>query len=163
MRRDPTDTVNCYEYLGTVIHQSGKLTEEIRKRVNKASNAYYTINHTIFGTKEILTKTKARVYTSIIQPILQYGAESWVTNKNEIGQETAMQMKCCRRIMGKTRRDRIRNETIREQVGLTAVSQKLEERQLSWFGHVTRMDAERKPRQYLEAKAQGRRPISRKG
>lgn len=153
--------VSSYQYLGTAVHQTGKLTEEVRQRVRKASGAYYAMNNVLFGKKEVSTKTKARVYTAIIEPILLYGAESWVAHKNEVSQVNAVQMKCCRRMVGKTRRDRIRNDTIREQTKLPAVSQRIEERQLCWYGHVARMHGERKPRQYMEAKAQGRRPIGR--
>jgi hypothetical protein len=153
--------VSNYEYLGTTIHQTGKLREEIRNRVKKASNAYYAMGRCIFGKNEIARQTKVRVYTAIVEPILLYGSESWVANKNEFSLINSVQMKCCRRIAGKTRRDRIRNDRIRELVNLPPISQRMEDRQLSWYGHVVRMHEERKPRLYMEARAQGRRPIGR--
>jgi hypothetical protein len=39
---------------------------------------------------------------------------------------------------GKTRRDRIRNDTIRERVGVALIVEKLVENRLRWFGHVER-------------------------
>ncbi|KAF3631468.1 hypothetical protein FXO37_27947 [Capsicum annuum] len=44
---------------------------------------------------------------------------------------------------GLTRGDRVRNETIREKVGVTSVECKMREARLRWFGHVKRrgMDA----------------------
>jgi hypothetical protein len=48
--------------------------------------------------------------------------------------------------VGKTKRDRVRSERIREQVGQESVRRVLEERQLRWFGHVYTMEGDRKPK-----------------
>jgi hypothetical protein len=37
------------EYLGTIIHQNGKIEEEVLNRVRKTNNIYYQLNQTIFG------------------------------------------------------------------------------------------------------------------
>ena len=47
-----------FEYLGTIIHQCGKIQEEVNNRVTKCNRAYYQINQTIFGKKEINPQTK---------------------------------------------------------------------------------------------------------
>jgi hypothetical protein len=70
-------------------------------------------------------------------------------------------MKCFRRIAGKTRRDRIRNERIREDLGQEGKENILVKRQLKWYGHVVRMGEDRKPKQFLEARPEGRRPRGR--
>ena len=43
---------------------------------------------------------------------------------------------------GKTRRDRIRNETAREMVGIAPIEEMLRENRLRWFGHVYRRPAD---------------------
>jgi hypothetical protein len=53
-------------------------------------------------------------------------------------------MRCYRKIARKTKRDWVRSERIREQVGQESVRRVLEERQLRWFCHVYRMERERK-------------------
>jgi hypothetical protein len=55
----------------------------------------------------------------------------------------------------------VRSERIREQVGQESVRRLLEERQLKWFGHVYRMERERKPKQFMEAQAEGRKQMGR--
>ncbi|PSN34137.1 hypothetical protein C0J52_26432, partial [Blattella germanica] len=94
------------------------------------------------------------VYKSVIEPVLLYGGENWTVGGRDIRSVGTVEMKCYRRIMGKTRRDRIRNDRIRE-------SLKQEKRQLKWFGHVVRMDERSKPKQIMEARVEGTRTRGR--
>jgi hypothetical protein len=41
------------------------------------------------------------------------------------------------------RRDRIRNKTIRETIGVQPIQEYVERSQLRWYGHVNRMDDKR--------------------
>lgn len=66
-------------------------------------------------------------------------------------------MKYLRRIVGRTKRDRIRNTVTREEVGLEPLIQEVEKRQLKWYGHVVRMTRTREPRRILEARPEGTR------
>jgi hypothetical protein len=56
----------------------------------------------------------------------------------------------------------IRSERIREQVGQESLRSVLEERQHKWFGHVYRMERERKPKQFMEAEVEGRKQRGRR-
>ena len=49
----------------------------------------------------------------------------------------------------------------REDLQLPPISKRIEDRQLRWFGHVTRTEEHQKPRQFVEARPQGKRPIGR--
>jgi hypothetical protein len=102
------------------------------------------MNIIIFYKRELEMKTKTRIYQSVIAPILLYGSECWPTQEKHVSRITATEMTCYyRKIMGKTKPDRVRSERIREQVGQESVRRVLEERQLRWFGHVYRMKREK--------------------
>jgi hypothetical protein len=64
-------------------------------------------------------------------------------------------LKYLRRVIGKTRRDKIRNEMIRMNLGTQQLQNKIEEAQLRWFGHLKRMDEERLTKQVWEARTEG--------
>jgi hypothetical protein len=53
------EQTTSFEYLGTIIHQNGKI-EEVLNRVRKTNNMYYQLNQTIFGKKEINTNKGTR-------------------------------------------------------------------------------------------------------
>ena len=61
-------------------------------------------------------------------------------------------MKSLRKIAGHTRRDKIRNQTIREDMDITPVTETIETKTLKWFGHVTRMKEDRLTRRVMEVK-----------
>jgi hypothetical protein len=85
-----------------------------------------------------------------------YGSESWPTQEKHVIRITATELKYYRKIVGKTKRDQVRSERIRDQVGQESVRRVLGERQLRWFGHVYRMERDRKPDQFMEAQGEGR-------
>ena len=69
----------------------------------------------------------------------------------------SFETKYLRRTAGKTRRDGIRNDRIREYLNQKkTLADIIVERQLKWFGHVYRMPEERKPRQAMEVRRERR-------
>ena len=149
--------VDSYEYLGTIISRDGKIDQEVLNRTRKTTSAYYEICNTIVGKREISTKTKMQIYKSVIVPIAQYGTESLALMDKHRSKLTGAEMKYLRRTVGKTRRDRVRNERIREEVNLRkSLIEVIEDRQLKWYGHTYRMPEERKPKQIMEMRTEGR-------
>ena len=71
------------------------------------------------------------------------------------------EMKYLRRVAGKTRRDRVRNNIIREEVGQTAIQEHIKKKELRWFGHLNRLDENRIPRKVFEARTEGTRTRGR--
>ena len=48
-------------------------------------------------------------------------------------------MKCLRRMLGVTRRDRLRNEDIRKKVDTASVLDFIKKQQIQWFGSISRL------------------------
>jgi hypothetical protein len=67
------------------------------------------------------------------------------------------EMKYLRKVVGKTRRDQIRNTKIRTRLKQESVKVLIEKRTLIWYGHAVRMVSERKPKLVLEARPEGER------
>lgn len=122
---------------------------------------YYQFNKTILGKKEVALKTKMQLYQSVLVPTLTYGMESIPLQDKHISKIQSSEMKYLRKAVNKTRRDRIRNERIREEVGQGSLEEKIEQKQLKWWGHAFRMTEDSKAKQMLEVRVQGRRGIGR--
>ena len=83
--------------------------------------------------------TKAKLINSIFLPTLTYQCQTWTLTKTLEQKITTCEMKCLRRAVNKTRRDKIRNEVIRDLVGATPALQHIEQQRIKWFGHLIRM------------------------
>ena len=107
--------------------------------------------------KDVSTRTKAIVYKTVYQPILTYSSESWTLTPQLHSRLQASEMKYLRQMVNKMRRNRIRNQTIRNSLQLEPLSSYIERNQLCWYGHMVRMSENRLPRKARECKPTGRR------
>ena len=71
-----------------------------------------------------------------------YGTECWAVNGVHEHKVSVAEMKMLRWMSGHTRLDRIRNEDMREKVGVAPIIEKMGETRLRWFGHVERRPIE---------------------
>ena len=76
-----------------------------------------------------------------------YGSETWRLTENNKRQVEATKMDVLRRSSRISRNKRIRNVTIRQQIGLEeTIVKEIEQNQLTWYGHVQRMVEGRLPK-----------------
>ncbi|AQK94598.1 Nuclear pore complex protein NUP205 [Zea mays] len=87
-------------------------------------------------------KLKGKFYRTAIRPAMLYGAECWPTKRRHVQQLSVAEMRMLRWICGHTRRDRVRNDDIRERVGVTPIEEKLMQHRLRWFGYIQRRPEE---------------------
>jgi hypothetical protein len=104
---------------------------------------------------------KVQLCKSVYVAIRSYAAASWATASKNENRITAAEVKLLRRSLGKTRRDRCRNGTVREQLEQESLIDGIERRKLRWYRHLVRMAEDRKPRQILEARIEGKRERGR--
>ena len=60
-----------------------------------------------------------------------YGCETWTVQRRHVSKLQAFEMMCLRRVQGLTRMDRVRNEEVREALGLEAVIEMVK-KQSNW-------------------------------
>ena len=71
-----------------------------------------------------------------------YGAECWPTKRRHVQQLNVAEMRMLRWICGHTRMDRVRNDDIRDRLGVAPIEEKLIQYRLRWFGYVQRRPSE---------------------
>lgn len=144
------ERVTTYDYLGSILTEDGKIDRELSNRQNKSTIIYYSLNKTIWGHRDIDLETKIKIYNTITVPIITYACENWTLRKKDESKINAMEMKHLRRLAGKTKWDRIKNEDIREITKQEPIMRKIRRKQLNWYGHIVRMKTDRITRKIME-------------
>jgi hypothetical protein len=73
-------------------------------------------------------------------PVLLYGSETWTPRKRDWNRILAAEMKYLRTVKRCTILDQIRNEDIRNEVGISPLSEKIIEYGNKWKVHLQRME-----------------------
>ena len=124
--------VTKFRYLGSIIQQ-----DVVSHRIQPGWYKWKKATGVICDRK-VPNKVKEKFYRTAIRPTMLYGSECWaVKGQHEHKMEVA-EMRMLRWICGHTRKDRIRNTRIGEQVGVACIEEKMVESRLRWFGHVQR-------------------------
>ena len=118
--------------------------------------------HPIWRAKDISNQTKIALYMSLVLSIVLYAAETCTLRKRNQDRLLSFEMSCLRRILGISRRDRIRNDNIRQRLDLeTTIMVRNHSRRLTYYGHVIRMYNNRLPLITLFGSTRGTRPKGR--
>ena len=80
-----------------------------------------------------------------------YGLETVAITKKQVEEMEVAEMKMLRFAMGVTRKDKIRNEYIRDTVKVERLGMKMREVKLRWHGHVMRKDEEHVGRKMMKS------------
>jgi hypothetical protein len=128
-----------YKYLGVIFDTSGTDNKEIRSRVTEARKYIACLNG-ILWRKDIRKERKLNIYNALIKSNLLCGSETWRLTENNKRRVEATEMDALRRSSRISRKERIRNVTIRQQIGLEeTIVKEIEQNQLTWYGHGQRM------------------------
>lgn len=146
-----------YKYLGSYVAQDGNSERDVQSRISQGRIAIQKLN-SILWSKNITMKTKTNIYQAIVEPITTYGAECWQLTDRNKEKLKAVEMDFLRRACRVSRLDHVRNDIIRERANVTvSITDKIESRQLVWYGHIKRMNDERWPKRILEYTPMNRR------
>ena len=137
------EQVLSINYLGVQFTSFKDLNTEVRQQAIKASEISGSLNETIWSNRHLRNETKVRVYKSVIRPILTYAAETRSDTAKSAQILEIAEMKTLRRIIKKTRIDKMRNERIREICGIQTVTSWVQRRRTESSMHVSRMPEDR--------------------
>lgn len=150
-----------YKYLGSMISSEGTSNDDIRYRVQQGQKCVRIFN-SLLWSNHIKINTKMTIYRAIVEPILTYGSECWqLSGRNRKRVET-VEMDYIRRASRVSRLERIPNQEIRRRVKRTYTTiDRIETRQLLWYGHVMRMEENRWPKKAMKYVPTNRRKRGR--
>ncbi|KAI8559998.1 hypothetical protein RHMOL_Rhmol04G0220700 [Rhododendron molle] len=124
-----------FKYLGSIISSDGEIADDVTHRIQVGWLKWRSAMG-VLCDKRVFTKLKGKFYGTVIRPAMLYGTESRPIKKQQVNKMSVAEMRMLRWVCGKTRRDKIRNETVHEMVGVAPIEEKLRENRLRWFGHV---------------------------
>ncbi|KAG2577912.1 hypothetical protein PVAP13_6NG159203 [Panicum virgatum] len=126
---------DTFRYLGLMLQRDGDIDEDVRHRI-PAGWLKWRQASGILCDRRVPQKLKSKFYRTTIRPAMLYGAECWLTKRRHVQQLSVAEMRMLRWSCGHTRRDTVRNEVIRERVGVAPIEEKFTQHQLRWFGYV---------------------------
>ena len=135
------DCVDSFKYLGAIIADEGSKPEVLARSAQ--TTAALAKLKTIWNDKNIDLSSKIRLMRSLVISIFLYACESWTLTPELERRIQAMEMRCFRKLLGITYRDRITDEEVQNRIEqaigpyddlLTTVRHW----KLKWYGHVTR-------------------------
>jgi len=150
------EQVTEFKYLGYCI-------SEYKRDLEDKLQTYNKINGVIrrhFG-KQMTKETKLRIHNMTAKAALKFGSEVWVLKKRDEQRLEAAQMKFLRHLLGITKLDKEKNQSIRKKTGVQNIVKEIKQYQQKWLQHVQRMGTNRLPKQALRYRPKGRRNLGR--
>ena len=118
LKSEPLPSVNSFNYLGSVIYGSGGCGKDVDGRIKVAWSRWRDLSGVTYD-KKVPMKLKSKLYKTVVRPAMVYESECWALRKQEEQRLHTTEIKMPRWSQGKTRKDRIKNETIRGIVRVT--------------------------------------------
>jgi hypothetical protein len=135
------EQVNNFTYLGCSI--SYPASNDVESKLAKFLQLIGTIKRTIF--RKVRTATILKVYNTLILPTFLYGSENWTLTASQRRRIEAAGMKLLRPLAGCTFYDHKANDSIRSELQITCILDKIDEYRLNWLMHLQRMPQNRIP------------------
>ena len=140
MKGQRLDEVENFKYLGAIINEGSK--PEILSRIAQTTAALSRLK-IIWRDKNISLASKVKLMRTLILSTFLYACESWTLTAEIERRIQALEMRCYRRLLNISYKDRVTNEEVRNRIQnaigvhddlLTMVKK----RKLRWYGHISR-------------------------
>lgn len=158
------DRCSEFKYLGVTLSDKNEESVEIQVRLNQANKSMHACNK-LLSSKDLSRTSKIRLYKSIIRPVLTYGSENWIINKDTERKLVTFENKILRKIFGPTFEKgewRIKhNKEIRDLYKEPDIVGEIKSGRLRWIGHILRKDEDSTTSQVWMNEPDGQRPRGR--
>jgi hypothetical protein len=108
--------VTRFKYLGSIVQNDGEIEADVSHRI-QAGWLKWRRASGVLCYKNVPVKLKGKFYRTAVKSAMLYGTKCWKSQHEN--QVSVAEMRMLRWMSGKTRHDRIRNDTIRESGGST--------------------------------------------
>jgi hypothetical protein len=134
------ENVEKFEYLGSLLTWDNNCSEEIKRRIGKATGTMASLKH-IWNSRKLKLENKLRILTTCVFSVLLYASETWTLKEVDRKKLLAFEMKCYRRVLRINWQDMVRNDDIRKKISKAeTIIDIIKKRKLRLFGHICRMD-----------------------
>lgn len=128
-----------FRYLGSLTSENGKSDKDLNDRPKAAARLYLGLNQNFLNKRELSTKRKLAAYNSSYAHSLTSGCESLTLTTKTQSQIQAVEMKYLRKAAEKSRREKIRNGTIRGHFSTELLQIRINCSKMRCYGHVVRI------------------------
>lgn len=158
------EEVNSFTYLGAVVNAENNIEKEVQSRIVKGNRCYFSLLK-LLRSKMLHRNLKCKLYTTLIRPVVTYGAETWCMTQSEESKLRVFEMKVFRTIFGAVKergiwRRRFNHELL-QRFGEPDIVRHVKIQRLRWLGHVSRMADDRPPKKLMVSTPDGRRKQGR--
>ena len=112
--------VTRFKYLGSIVQNDGEIEADVSHHIQAGWLKWRRASGDVWD-KKVPLKLKGKFYRTAVRPTLLYGTECWAVKSQHEVQVSVVEMRMLRWMSGKTRHDRIRNDTVRERVGVAPI------------------------------------------
>ena len=131
------ENVESYIYLGKNITLDNDTPAEVARRIQLAWVKFGKLS-IVFRDENLPLSLKTQLFDQCIIPVLSYGSETWTTTK-KLEKKLRVTERAMERIMvGITRKDRVRNEDLRNKTNVRDIIQEIKTKKWRWAGHLAR-------------------------
>jgi hypothetical protein len=121
--------VTQFKYLESIVQNDGEIEADVSHRIQAGWLKWRRASR-VLCDKRVPLKLKGKFYRTAVRPAMLYGTKCWAVKSQHENQVSVAEMRMLRWMSGKARHDRIRNDTIRERVGVAPIVEKLVENRL---------------------------------
>lgn len=126
-----------FVYLGSILSFHNVQTKEISRRTQNGWRAFWKLRPYLIS-KKISLHLRLKLFKMCILPVLTYACGTWTMTKRNQNSLDVTHLAMLRRILGVSRKDRIRNEVIYETTQSSPLSKYVDVRRWKWAGHIAR-------------------------